>query len=213
MQARRIARELALLSLSQMPSKPERLNAQSLQDIVVAAVRTLASEARDTLETASAELQRSNSQLLDSETRASNPDAAKEMLKESIRLTQEAINRLGHTLEIPEFLQLSNQKDVRNYALEILGRFQTDRATVDELLNQSLVDWQLNRLAGIDRDLLRIAVVEMMFLGTAPEVAINEAVELAKRYSEEDGHRFINGVLRRAYEQIKGGIQASASQS
>ncbi|MBD2327036.1 transcription antitermination factor NusB [Alkalinema sp. FACHB-956] len=213
MQARRIARELALLSLSQMPSKPERLNAQSLQDIVVAAVRTLASEARDTLETASAELQRSNSQLLDSETRASSPEAAKEMLKESIRLTQEAINRLGHTLEIPEFLQLSNQKDVRNYALEILGRFQTDRATVDAVLNQSLVDWQLNRLAGIDRDLLRIAVVEMMFLGTAPEVAINEAVELAKRYSEEDGHRFINGVLRRAYEQIKGGVQASASQS
>ena len=63
MQARRIARELALLSLSQLPSKPEKLNAQELQDIVLAAIRTLASEARETIESASAEIQRSNAQI------------------------------------------------------------------------------------------------------------------------------------------------------
>ena len=57
MQARRIARELALLSLSQLPSDPVKLNAHDLQDIVLAAVRTLASEARDTIESAAAELQ------------------------------------------------------------------------------------------------------------------------------------------------------------
>lgn len=203
MQARRIARELALLSLSQLPNKPEKLNAQTLQDIVVAAVRTLASEARETLETASAELQRSNSQLLDSETRAGDAEKAKVLLEEAIRLTQSAINRLGSCVEIPEFLQLANQTEVRSYALEIVSRYQDLRNDVDRILENALVDWQLSRLAGIDRDILRIAIVELHFLGVPPEIAINEAVELAKRYSEEDGHRFINGVLRRAYEQLK----------
>ncbi len=202
MQARRIARELALLSLSQLPSKPEKLNAQSLQDIVLAAIRTLASEARETIESASAELQRSNAQILNSETRAEDVERAKVMLNDAIQLTQKAINRLGHCFEIPEFLQLANQPDVRNYTLEIVGGFIKDRHDVDQVLTTALVDWQLNRLAGIDRDILRIAIVEMTRLGTPPEVAINEAVELAKRYSEEDGHRFINGVLKRAFDQL-----------
>jgi N utilization substance protein B len=60
-----------------------------------------------------------------------------------------------------------------------------------------MVTWRLKRLARIDRDILRLAVVEMDYLGTPDKVAINEAVELAKRYSDEDGYRFINGVLRR----------------
>ena len=202
MQARRIARELELLSLSQLPSKPEKLNAQELQDIVLAAIRTLASEARETIESASAELQRSNAQILDSETRAEDVERAKVMLNEAIKLTQKAINRLGHCFEIPEFLQLANQSEVRSYTLEIVARFVKDNKEIDEIISTALVDWQLNRLAAIDRDILRIAVVEMGRLGTPPEVAINEAVELAKRYSEEDGHRFINAVLKRVFEQL-----------
>ncbi len=201
MQARRIARELALLSLSQLPTAPEKLNAQDLQDIVLAAVRTLASEARDTIESAAAELQRSNAQILDSETRTLDVDRAKTMLIEAIRLTENAINQLGHCFEIPEFIQLSNKVEVRSYTLELVSRFVADSKDIDAALESALVDWQLGRLAKVDRDILRIAVTEMTRLGTPPEVAINEAVELAKRYSEEDGHRFINGVLRRAYEQ------------
>jgi transcription antitermination protein NusB len=203
MQARRTARELALLSISQLPAKQERLTTQKLQDIVVAAVRTLATDARDTLETAAAELQRSNNQLLSSETRASDVESARTMVREAIELTQTAINRVGRTFEIPEFLQLANQTDVRSYALEIITRFHEERQEVDEILNKALVGWQLDRLAKIDRDILRIAVTEIVYLGLRVEYAINEAVELAKRYSDEEGYRFINGVLRRVTDQIK----------
>jgi N utilization substance protein B len=70
-------------------------------------------------------------------------------------------------------------------------------------LTQALQDWQLNRLAHIDRDILRISVAEMTFLGIPDRVAINEAVELAKRYSDDEGHRFINGVLRRVTDRLK----------
>jgi N utilization substance protein B len=203
MQARRIARELALLSISQLPAKQERLEVQELQNVVVAAVRTLTSEAQDALETASAELQQSSARLLTSETRAADVESARAMVQESIALTQTAINRLGGAIDVPEFIQLANQQDVRHYTLEIIGKLKANRDEIDQLLSTALVDWQLSRLAWIDRDILRIAVTEIVFLGVPDRVAVNEAVELAKRYSGEDGHRFINGVLRRVMDQLK----------
>lgn len=209
MQARRIARELALLSISQLPAKQERLEVQELQNVVVAAVRTLTSEAQDALETASAELQQSSARLLTSETRAADVESARAMVEESIALTQTAINRLGVAIEVPEFIQLANQQDVRHYTLEIIGKLKANRDEIDQLLSKALVDWQLSRLAWIDRDILRIAVTEILFLGLPDRVAVNEAVELAKRYSGEDGHRFINGVLRRVMDQLKAAKHAT----
>lgn len=203
MQARRIARELALLSISQLPAKQERLELQQLQNVVVAAVRTLTSEAQDALETASAELQQGSARLLTSETRAVDVESARAMVNEAIVLTQTAINRLGVAIEVPEFVQLANQQDVRHYTLEIIGKLKANRDEIDQILSTALVDWQLSRLAWIDRDILRIAVTEILFLGIPDRVAVNEAVELSKRYSGEDGHRFINGVLRRVMDQLK----------
>ncbi|MBD1866713.1 transcription antitermination protein NusB [Leptolyngbya sp. FACHB-671] len=203
MQARRIARELALLSISQLSAKQERLQAQQLQSIVLAAVRTLTTELHDLLETASAELKRSSDRLLSSETRTSDLQSAKVMVNESIDLTQTAINRLGAAVELPEFIQLANQQEVRAYAMELLSNVQAHREEIDQRLGEAMVSWQVNRLPRIDRDILRIALTEMLFLGVPDRVAINEAVELAKRYSGEEGYRFVNGVLRRVSEQAK----------
>lgn len=203
LQPRRIARELALLSLSQMPSTPERLDTQQMNNLVLAAVRTLTGEIQEALETAAAELKRGSDRLLASETRAVDVRSAKAMVADAIELAEKAINRLGTAVEIPEVVQLTNQQDVRSYALEILKTINRRQTEIDEALTQSLQDWQLNRLPRIDRDILRIAVAEVSFLGIPDRVAINEAVELAKRYSDEEGHRFINGVLRRVTDRLK----------
>jgi N utilization substance protein B len=203
MQPRRIARELTLLSLSQMPSSPERLETQQINNLILAAVRTLSGEIQEALETAAAELRRGSDRILSSETRASDVHSAKAMVVDAIDLTEKAINRLGTAVEIPEVIQLSNQQEVRSYALELIKTINRRQVEIDETLNQALQDWQLNRLPRIDRDILRIAVVEISFLGVPERVAINEAVELAKRYSDEEGHRFINGVLRRVTDRIK----------
>lgn len=202
MQPRRIARELALLSLSQMPNVPEKLDSQQLTNLVLAAVRTLSGEIQEALETAAAELKRGSDRILSSETRATDVSSAKAMVVDAIELTQKAINRLGTAVEIPEVIQLSNQQEVRTYALEILKTINRRHLEIDEILTQALQDWQLNRLPRIDRDILRIAVAEISFLGVPERVAINEAVELAKRYSDDEGHRFINGVLRRVTDRI-----------
>jgi transcription antitermination protein NusB len=203
MQPRRIARELALLSLSQMPNTPDRLDTQQLNNMVLAAVRTLSGEIQDALETAAAELRRGSDRLLSSETRATDVRSARAMVADAIELAEKAINRLGTAVEIPEVVQLTNQQEVRSYALEILKTINRRQTEIDQTLTQALQDWQLNRLARIDRDILRIAVAEISFLGVPERVAINEAVELAKRYSDDEGHRFINGVLRRVTDQIK----------
>lgn len=203
MQPRRIARELALLSLSQMPNVPERLETQQLTNLVLAAVRTLTGEIQEALETAAAELKRGSDRLLSSETRAIDVSSARAMVVDAIELTEKAINRLGTAVEIPEVIQLANQQEVRAYALELLKTINRRQSEIDEILTQALQDWQLNRLPRIDQDVLRIAVVEISFLGVPERVAINEAVELAKRYSDDEGHRFINGVLRRVTDRIK----------
>ncbi|MDI9638081.1 transcription antitermination factor NusB [Oscillatoria amoena NRMC-F 0135] len=204
---RQIARELALLSLSQLPTTPEKLETQQLQDLMLAAVRTLRTEASEALETAAAELQRSSDRLLDSETIANSVPSARAMLKESIELAQLAINRVGSAMEIPELVYLSsNQQEVYEYALELTKLVHANRTEVDNILKQSLVNWQLDRIARIDRDILRIAVVEMLYVGIDEKVAINQAIEMAKRYSGNEEYRFINGVLRRVSNLLKSNL-------
>jgi transcription antitermination protein NusB len=204
MQPRRIARELALLSASQMPNNPEKLSQQELQSFIFAAVRTLVGEVRDTLETASLELKRSSDRLLDSKVRSVDAQSTQAMLSEAIDLAQVAINRLGTAVDLPELAQVASQTDVRDYALKIIQTLNDRRSEIDEILEASLVEWQLHRVAQIDRTILKIAVAEIHYLEVPERVAINEAVELAKRYSTEDGHRFVNGVLRRVSRQLAG---------
>ncbi len=202
-QPRRISRELALLSLSQINGTPETLEKQELNNLILAAIRTLTTESQDMLETAAAEVTRGNERMLKSETQAANLQSAKAMVSEAIELTQGAINRLAHAIELPEIIQLSSQYEVREYALELIGAVHRRKLEIDQQLEAVLVDWQLNRLPKIDRDILRMATAEILFLDVPHKVAINEAVEMAKRYSDDEGYRFINGVLRRLTERLK----------
>jgi transcription antitermination protein NusB len=204
MQARRIARELALLSISQLPTQTQNLELKTIDDMITAAVRSLNDEVKEMLITASAELQRGQDRMLHSETRAADLVSAQSMVREAITLTQTAINRVGHALDFPELIQFSQQKEVRHYTLELLRTIHEKRSQLDETISNALIDWQVNRLARIDRDILRLAVGEIVYLGVPDRVAINEAVELAKRYSGEDGYKYINGVLGSVAKQLKG---------
>lgn len=203
MQARRTARELALLGMSQLPSNPRKLEIQEMEDMILAAVRTLTTEGQESLETAMAELQRGNDRLLSSQTRAADLQSARTMVGEAIALAQSAINRLSTAVELPELVQLASQQEVHSYAVKILVELNTHREALDSCLEAAMVDWQLGRLPHIDRDILRIAVTELLYMGVQEQIAVNEAVELAKRYSDHNSYRFINGVLRRVVDQMK----------
>lgn len=201
-QPRHIARELALLSLSQISRKSEKIAEQELNSLVLAAIRTLKTEMQEALDNSTAEVQRSNEQLLNSEIRTTNVESARAMVQDAIEFMQTAINRLGIVIDFPEIVQSANQYEVRTYTIDILSTVNRRRVEIDKQIEEALVDWQLKRLPKIDRDILRIAVADIMFLDIPKQVAINEAVELAKRYSDEEGHRFINGVMRRVSNNL-----------
>lgn len=202
-QPRSIARELALLSISQIKAKKGKLAQVDLDSSISAAIRTLTIEVQDNLEAASAEIKRGEERILNSETRASDLNSARVMIQEAIRVSQTAINRLGMAVEFPEFLQLTNREQVRQYATEIISTVNEYDREIEQAIADVLVAWQFSRLPRIDRDILRIAVAEIIYLEVPEKVAIDESVELAKRYSDEDGFRFINGVLRRLSDRLK----------
>ncbi len=201
-QPRRTARILALLSLSQIRGNAEKIEQTDINDLLLAAIRSLTIEVESALESASNELNRGNDQVFKSETRTTNVGSAKEMLKDAIALTQKAINRVGSILEIPEFVQLSRQNEVREYAIELINTINRRQTEIDTMLDSVMIDWKLNRISQIDGNILRIAVAEMAFLQIESKIAINEAVEIAKHYSDDDGFRFINGVLRKISDQL-----------
>jgi transcription antitermination protein NusB len=82
------------------------------------------------------------------------------------------------------------------YARQLLDTFQTHRAEVDKAVQNSLANWRLERLSVIDRNILRLATSEMLFIDDVPpRVSIQEAITLAEKYSTNESPRFVNGVL------------------
>jgi N utilization substance protein B len=78
--------------------------------------------------------------------------------------------------------------------VEGVGAHQTE---IDELIARYAEDWTLARMPPIDRTLLRLGVLELVYLDVPAAVTINEAVDLAKQYSTADSGRFVNGILGR----------------
>ena len=85
----------------------------------------------------------------------------------------------------------------KEYAECVLNGVMENLEAIDSKLSEYAVDWTVERMPATDRNILRIAVYEMLFAEEiiVPGVAINEAVEIAKKYGSEDAPRFINGVL------------------
>lgn len=67
---------------------------------------------------------------------------------------------------------------------------------IDRYITDNSKDWKINRIAKVDLAVLRVAIAEILYNDQIPEsVSINEAVEISKKYSNEDSHKFINGIL------------------
>ena len=75
----------------------------------------------------------------------------------------------------------------------------TKKEEIDELANKYLKNWTIDRLGNTDQSILRMGIYELLYTDTPDIVAINEAVELAKSYSDDDVKNMINGVLDKLY--------------
>jgi N utilization substance protein B len=100
------------------------------------------------------------------------------------------------SLPTGEILQRYSTNPGFPFAAELVKGVAEHATELDELISSHAKDWKIDRMPVIDRNLLRMALLEMLYLEDVPApVAINEAVELAKIYSTEDSSRFVNGLL------------------
>mgnify|MGYP001408188229 CR=1 FL=1 len=103
--------------------------------------------------------------------------------------------------------------DARGFLAELVQGAQEHRTEIDRVLTHYSVEWPLVRMASTDRNILRLAVYELLYRSDIPvEVTVNEAVELAKRYGEDDSGKFVNGVLGTIINEFRNlaGVQTTA---
>ena len=93
--------------------------------------------------------------------------------------------------------RLNHDKDLVEFAEELLDGVRANLAAVDQHLEEIARNWKLSRMAATDRNVLRLGAYEILFSDTPDRVAINEAIELAKRYGTNNSSQFVNGVLDR----------------
>lgn len=96
-------------------------------------------------------------------------------------------------------------EEVRGFA-ETMARGTLEHIkTIDKTIERYAENWQIKRMAVIDRSILRLATYELLFCrDIPPKVAINEAVNIAKKFSQEDSGKFVNGILDRINHEERG---------
>jgi len=108
---------------------------------------------------------------------------ALEMIIEEIGLDDEVSNK-------------STDEQTNVFARSLLVGVIEKKAAIDDLLTTFLTGWQVDRLSRVDRQILRLACYEMVFIQDAPQkVVLNEAIELAKHFGTDESGKFVNGVL------------------
>ena len=96
------------------------------------------------------------------------------------------------------------EADVREFAEALVRGTKLHQAKIDEMIAQYAEHWDLERMAVVDRNILREALFELLWFGEAPpKVVINEAVEVAKKFSTHESGRFINGILDRIHKELR----------
>jgi N utilization substance protein B len=108
--------------------------------------------------------------------------------------------------EVRQFIarRLRGEGKLVEFATALVEGVQTHQAQIDALISEAAENWRIDRMAAIDRNILRLGAYEMLFCPDVPtKVAINEALELAKRYSTAQSSRFVNGILDRLQAATK----------
>lgn len=208
MRSRSIARELALLTLSQLDEKGS--GNEPLEQLLLAAMTTIESHVREALDQSAQDLHNAEQRVLDSEISTCKLEVARDHLRLGLEEAEQALNRLSAALNLPRMLLLADQHHVRSHALELAAAVQQKRHELDAQLDAVMTGWRMARLPRLDRDILRLAAAEITGFDTPVRVVCNEAVTLATSYSDEEGKRRINGVLRRftAAESARRSLQA-----
>lgn len=226
MNNRSAAREIIVLAIPQLPKDANKLANISIDRVILALSRTLRDYAKKNIESVSADLIKIEGFLLNAE--ADHPDNEKHtsqlkpvlipdtsVLKKQVLALQSAATELFNSLELPELVAHASNKETISYAMIIADNYFKNKDKINELIEQAAQNrkkekkWKLERMVRLDRDILRVAATELMFISDTPtEVICDEAVKIAEKYGGDESKRFVNGVLRDVVELSRGQKQA-----
>ncbi len=198
---RSLARELSLISLGLINDKGHfKLNKFQIEEIFESALDSLVNHCRDELDNCESDLENASQKILDSELHEgvdSSFSNVRDELKKSLKKIETVMNTLSVILDLPKLIVSSGQIDIKEDVNKRISNIINNLSIIDTDIDQAMDGWRLKRLPRIDRDILRLAYVDINFLNTPVAVACDEAVNLANKYSDMEGRKFINGVLRR----------------
>jgi len=201
MHNRSLSRELSLISLGLIKDKGDfKLNKFQIEEIFESALDSLINHCRDELDNCESELDNASQKILDSELHEgvnSSFSNVRHVLKKSLSKIETVMNTLSITLDFPKLIVSRDQIDIKDDVNHRISNIINNLKRIDSDIDQAMDGWRLKRLPRIDRDILRLAYVDINFLNTPVAVACDEAVNLANKYSDLQGRKFINGVLRR----------------
>lgn len=229
MSARRIARELAVIVMPQLPKNKEKLEAIEVDALIARAVHMLQDYGRQLLADTNAVITKTANAITDLELEhPSNADKIENLdpvpvdtafLKTQLSNLERVMNLVAEALDIPEmtmhfgsatvdtrckkcgesttsFMQNPEKTEVKEFLLRLVQTYFANREVIDTFIKQAKAKWQVERMVSIDRDILRLACAEALFMPDIPvNVCISEAVELCHRFADEKAAKFVNGVL------------------
>ena len=209
MQARRAARESALTVLSQFGENSKRDKFTDFDELILKSVRILTNTAYEDLKPVTAAILEMKDYLEDYE--MGHPDNAERPMnseykpvpmpltsdvKERLNVLEDVCEKAFAALEISEMAALTSGDETKSYAKKILESYFKNSEDIDGMIARLAKGWDFSRLFKTDKDIMRIAVSELLYVKETPvKVIIDEAVEIAKRYSAPDSSSFINGIL------------------
>ena len=204
MDNRSLSRELSLISLGliseETNEQPIDLSNISLDTVLESAIDFMVNFCREELNQCESLLNVTSNNFFEIELREidnSSLTKTRQDLQKSISNIERVMNILSDAIDIPKFIAIANQenlrKDIKNRVLKVIQNSSQISKEIDEVME----GWRFKRLPRIDRDILRLAYVDIKFLDIPISVACNEAVNLANKYSDIQGRKMINGILRR----------------
>ncbi len=204
MDHRSLSRELSLISLGLIKDN-KYLNNFDIDDInfesiFEAGIELMINHCREELDECEDNLEKTYNKILDSElsdVKNELLEKSRNEIKETVSQIELIMNTLSDILDLPKLIAISDHREVRNDIKYRISNVLKNIFNIDKNIDNVMEGWRFKRLPRVDRDILRLAYVDIEYLNIPISVACNEAVNLANKYSDKQGRKMINGILRR----------------
>ena len=204
MDHRTLSRELSLISLGLVNDKKEQNNFDiddiNFESIFESGIELMINHCREELAECEDNLEKIYSEILKSEMSKSKNEIfekSRNEIKDAVSNIEKVMNTLSDILDFPKLIAISDHIEVRNDIKNRISKVFKNIFYIDSNIDNVMEGWRFKRLPRIDRDILRLAFVDIKYLNIPVSVACNEAVNLANKYSDMKGRKMINGILRR----------------